>query len=78
MANYEGVQDPDGTTFGKSGGKVGFFGTAPTSKATGFTAPVATASSTSAYGFTQAQADALITWVRAIDAELKAKGLIGS
>lgn len=79
MANYEGVQDPDGTTFGKSGGKIGFLGTAPSVKATGFTAPAATAATNSTpYGYSQAQADAIVTWIRAVDAELKAKGLIGS
>lgn len=79
MANFEGVQDPDGTTFGVTGGKIGFLGTAPTVKATGFTAPAATAAtSTTPFGYSQAQADAIVTWIRAADAELKAKGLLGA
>lgn len=79
MANYEAIQDADGTILGKSTGKLGFFGTAPTVKATGFTAPASTAAtSTTPYGYSQAQADAIVTWIRAVDAELKAKGIIGA
>lgn len=79
MANYEAVQDPDGTILGKSTGKLGFFGTAPTVKATGFTAPASTAATNSTpYGYSQAQADAIVTWIRSVDAELKAKGIIGA
>lgn len=71
--------NPDGTVLGQSGDKIGFFGVAtPTVKATGFVAPIATAATnTSPFGFaTGAQADAIVTWVRAVDAELKAKGFI--
>ena len=72
-------KNSDGVCVGQSGDKVGFFGTAPTAKATGFTAPAATAATNSTpYGYSQAQADALITWARALDAELKAKGIIGA
>ena len=79
MANFEGVQDPDGTTFGVTSGKIGFLGTAPTVKATGFTAPAATAAtSTTPFGYSEAQANAILVWVRALDAELKAKGIIGA
>lgn len=79
MANYEGIQDVDGTIFGSATGKIGFLGTAPTVKATGFVAPASTASTASTpYGYSQAQADAIVTWIRAIDAELKAKGIIGA
>lgn len=87
MANFEGVQDPDGTTFGKSGGKIGFLGTAPTVKATVTTtvgaAVVTTAPATSSYGYTEAQAAAIIANINAlrvdllaISAELRAKGFI--
>lgn len=71
---------PDGTVLGQSSSdKIGFYGTAGTVKATGFTAPAATAATNSTpYGFSQTQADAIVTWIRAADAELKAKGLIGS
>lgn len=77
--NYEGVGSPDGTIIGASGGKLGFFGTAPSVKATGFTAPASTAAtSTSPFGYSEAQANAIVTWIRAVDAELKAKGIIGA
>ena len=79
MANFEGVQDVDGTTFGKSGGKIAFLGAAPSVVTTGFVAPAATAATASTpYGFTEAQANAILTWIRAADAELKAKGLISA
>lgn len=70
--------NPDGAILGQSGDKIGFFGTSPSAKKTGFTAPVDTAAATTSYGFTEAQANAIVTWIRAVDAELKAKGLIGS
>lgn len=79
MAEYLGSGDDEGEILGRTSGKVGFFGTDPTAKATGFTAPAATAATNSSpYGFAEAQANAIITWIRAVDAELKAKGLIGS
>lgn len=79
MANFEGVQDVDGTTFGKSGGKIAFLGAAPSVVATGFTAPAATAAtSTTPFGYSEAQANAILVWVRALDAELKAKGIISA
>lgn len=40
------------------------------------TPPVATAStSTTPFGYTQSQADAIVTWIRAADAALKAAGI---
>lgn len=79
MANYEGIQDVDGTIFGSATGKIGFLGTAPSVKATGFVAPAATAAtSTTPFGYSEAQANAILVWVRALDAELKAKGIIGA
>lgn len=69
----------DGVCLGQSGDLIGFFGVTPTTQRAATTAPAATAATNSSpYGFSQAQADALITWARAIDAELKAKGLIAS
>jgi len=69
----------EGVVLGQSGDKVAFFDATPSVKATGFTAPAATAATNSTpYGFSQAQADAIVTWIRAADAELKAKGLIGA
>lgn len=72
-------KNSDGVVLGQSGDKVGFFGKAPTTQIAATTAPAATAAtSTTPFGYSQAQADALIVWARAIDAELKAKGLIAS
>lgn len=70
----------DGALLGQSASdKVGFHGATPIVQMTVTTAPAATAATNSSpYGFSQAQADALITWVRAVDAHLKAKGLIAS
>lgn len=46
---------------------------------TATTAPAATAATSSTpYGYSQAQADAIVTWIRAVDAHLKALGLIAS
>lgn len=75
---YLGAGSPDGTALGRSAtDKVGFFNATPTARASGFTAPAATASTSSTpFGYSQAQADAIVTWIRAVDAELKAKGLI--
>lgn len=79
MANFEGVQDADGTTFGKSGGKIAFLGAAPSAVVTGFVAPAATAATSSTpFGYSEAQANAILVWVRALDAELKAKGIISA
>ena len=77
-ATYVGDGSPEGTVFGRSGGKIGFFGATPTAIATGFTAPAATGAATSSYGYAEAQANAIVTWIRAVDAELKAKGLISA
>lgn len=69
----------EGTVLGQSGDKVAFFGATPSVKDTGFTAPAATAATNSTpYGFSQAQADAIVAWIRAADTALKAKGLIGA
>lgn len=71
---------PDGVALGQSAtDKVSFFGAEPSARAGGFTAPAATAAtSTTPFGFSEAQANAIVAWIRAADAELKAKGLIGS
>lgn len=70
----------EGHTLGQSAtDKIGFHGATPIVQMTVTTAPAATAATNSSpYGFSQAQADALITWVRAVDAHLKSKGLIAS
>ena len=78
-ATYVGDGSPEGVIVGRSGGKIGFAGTAPTAVATGFVAPAATAATASTpYGFSQAQADAIVAWIRKADAELKAKGIISA
>jgi len=70
----------DGTVLGQSSvDKVGFYGADPSAQLAATTAPAATAATTSTpYGYSQTQADAIVTWIRAVDAELKAKGLIAS
>ncbi|MBZ9973502.1 hypothetical protein LB517_28130 [Mesorhizobium sp. BR1-1-12] len=37
--------------------------------------PAATAAALTSYGYTQTQADAIVTWIRAADAALKAAGI---
>ncbi|WP_407122760.1 hypothetical protein [Bradyrhizobium sp. STM 3561] len=45
-------------------------------QAAALTPPAATAATnTSPYGYSQAQADAIVTWIRAADAALKAAGI---
>ncbi len=58
---------------------IGFFGATGDDQLTATTAPAATAATSSTpYGYSQAQADAIVTWIRAVDAHLKALGLIAS
>lgn len=70
----------DGTTFGQnSADKISFFGATPVVQPATQTAPAATAATNSSpYGFSQAQADALIAWVRAADTALKNLGIIAA
>lgn len=71
---------PDGQSLGQSAAdKVGFHGATPIAQMPVTTGPAATAATNSSpYGFSQAQADAIVTWIRAIDAHLKLKGVIAS
>jgi hypothetical protein len=71
---------PDGHIYGTSASeKIGFHGATPIVQMSLTTAPAATAATNSSpYGFSQAQADAIVTWIRAVDAHLKLKGLIAS
>lgn len=66
-----------GASLGQSAtDKVAFHGATPVVQAATLTAPAATAATNSTpYGFSQAQADAVIAWIRAADTALKAKGL---
>lgn len=77
---YLGTGNDDGTVFGRSASaKIAFFNATPSAQLAATTAPAATAATNSSpYGFSQAQADAIITWIRAVDAELKAKGFIAT
>jgi hypothetical protein len=78
--DYLGDNGPDGTCLGTSATElVSFHGSAPIVQMSVTTAPAATAATNSTpYGYSQAQADAIITWIRAVDAHLKLKGLIAS
>lgn len=69
----------DGWSFGQDASAlVGFHGLAVAQMSV-TTAPAATAATNSTpYGFSQAQADAIVTWIRAVDAHLKLKGLIAA
>lgn len=70
----------DGVRLGQSAtDKVAFYGAAPAVQIPVTTAPAATAATNSTpYGYTQAQADAIKNWIIAVDAALKARGLIAS
>jgi len=70
----------NGISLGQSASDVvGFHGATPIAQMTVTTAPAATAATNSSpYGFSQAQADAIVTWIRAVDAHLKLKGIIAS
>jgi hypothetical protein len=71
---------PDGTRLGQSADDlVGFHGADPIAQLEATTAPAATAAtSTTPFGYSQTQADAIVTWIRAVDAHLKSKGIIAS
>lgn len=70
----------DGTVLGQSStDPVAFHGADPIAQAAATVAPAATAATSSTpFGYSETQANALITWARAVDAALKAKGLIAS
>lgn len=67
----------DGVSLGQSStDKVSLFGVAPVVQPSALTAPAATAATNSSpYGFSQAQADAIVTWIRAADVLIKALGI---
>lgn len=70
----------DGTVLGQSASdKIALYGADPVVQADALTAPVSTAATaTTPYGYTQAQADAIVTWIRAADTALKNLGIIAS
>jgi hypothetical protein len=58
---------------------VGFFGKTGADQLGATTAPGATAATSSTpFGYSEAQANAIVTWIRAVDAHLKELGLIAS
>lgn len=71
---------PAGTVLGQSATDlVAFYGATPAAQIAVTTAPAATAAtSTTPFGYSEAQANAIVTWIRAVDAALKARGLIAS
>ena len=71
---------PDGVSLGKdSTDLVSLYGVTPVAQASVTTAAVTTAStSTSPYGFTSSQANALLAWQSAVDTALKNIGIIAS
>jgi hypothetical protein len=79
MATVEQVtyNSPDGATMGKAATeKISFYGVTPVIQASAITAPVTTASTTTTpYGYTSTQADAIVTSVRAIIVALQNVGI---
>lgn len=67
----------DGVSLGQSStDKVSLFGATPVVQPSALTAPAATAATSSTpYGYSQAQADAVITWIRAADVLIKNLGI---
>lgn len=78
--DYLGDNGPDGICIGTSATElVALHGAAPVAQMSVTTAPASTsATNSSPYGYSQAQADAIVTWIRAVDAGLKLKGIIAS
>ena len=72
-----GYNSPDGSTVGKSStSKLSVYGATPVIQASAITAPVTTASTTTTpYGYTSTQADAIVTAVRAIIVALQNYGI---
>lgn len=67
----------DGTSLGQSStDKVSLFGVTPVVQPSVLTPPAATAATNSTpYGYSQAQADAIVTWIRAADTVIKNLGI---
>ena len=74
---YVGYNSPDGTTIGASTTeKVSVYGVTPVVQASALTAVTTTASTTTTpYGYTSTQADAIVTAVNAIITALKNCGI---
>jgi hypothetical protein len=80
VGKYLSTNDPDGTSFGQSASeKISFHGVTPVAMRAGAAqAAVATtaATSTSPFGFAEAQANAIVTLLNEIRAALVEKGII--
>lgn len=70
----------EGTRLGQSASDlIAFHGASPTDQYAAITSPAATAATNSTpYGYSQAQADAIVTAVNSILAVLREKGIIAS
>lgn len=79
MSEVQNITDgrPDGAVIGASATeKIGFFGATPVVQQTGAVAVATTAAtSTSPFGFTEAQANAIIAGINALDTALTNLGL---
>lgn len=75
---YLGDGSDDGTVLGRSAtDKIAFYNAAPVVQQTIPAPPAATAATSSTpFGFSQTQADAIVAWIRAVDTDLKALGLL--
>ncbi len=78
-AEYLGDGRPDGSVFGRTASElISFHGVTPTAQGTTFASITTTAPTVTAFGFTQAQATAILTNLNAVVALLKTKGLMAS
>ena len=70
----------EGQVLGQSASdKIAFHGADPVVQADATTAPAATAATSSTpFGYSETQANAIVTWIRAVDTVLKDKGIIAS
>ena len=71
---------PDGTTLGQDASDlVGLHGATPVDQAAAITSPAATAAtSTTPFGYSEAQANAIVTALNSVLVALREKGIIGS
>lgn len=77
---YLGTGNDDGVVLGRSAtDKVAFYNVTPVVQPTATTAPAATAATSSTpFGYSEAQANAIKDWIIDVDAKLKALGIIAS
>lgn len=77
---YIGQRGTDGVSLGQTASDlVSLHGATPTDQGAAITAPAATAATNSSpYGYSQAQADAILTAVRSIITVLEEKGIIAT